>query len=106
MVGMAVGFARAGYIPVCYSITPFLLYRPFEFIRNMVDHENVNVKLVGSGRDKDYSHDGFTHWGEDDMTFLKHFTNIKLYKPNELTDVMFHNFIQAPNPAYLNLKRF
>lgn len=106
MVGMAVGLALSGYIPICYSITPFLLFRPFEFIRNYINHESINVKLVGTGRDKDYSHDGFTHWGEDDLNIMKQFTNIKLYKPNDLTDIMWHNFISTPNPAYLNLKRF
>jgi transketolase len=106
MVGMAVGLSLSGYIPICYSITPFLLYRPFELIRNYIDHEKINVKLVGTGRDKDYSHDGFTHWGEDDLNIMKNLTNIKLYKPNELTDTMFHNFLITPNPAYLNLKRF
>ena len=34
MLGMAVGLASSGKIPVVYSITPFLLYRPFEIIRN------------------------------------------------------------------------
>ena len=34
MIGMGVGLALDGKIPVCYSITPFVLYRPFEFIRN------------------------------------------------------------------------
>ena len=53
MVGIAVGLAQSGYIPVCYSITPFLLYRPFELIRNYMNYEKANVKLVGSGRDDD-----------------------------------------------------
>ena len=33
MIGMGAGLAMDGKIPVCYSITPFVLYRPFEFIR-------------------------------------------------------------------------
>ena len=36
MIGMASGLAMDGKIPVVYSITPFILYRPFEFIRNIV----------------------------------------------------------------------
>ena len=56
MTGMAVGMAFEGKIPVVYSITPFLLYRPFELVRNYINHEKVPVKLVGGGRDKDYGH--------------------------------------------------
>ena len=48
MMGMASGMAMEGKIPVVYSITPFLLYRPFEFIRNYVDHEKLPVKLIGA----------------------------------------------------------
>lgn len=106
LVGVGVGLAEMGYIPICYSITPFLLYRPFEMIRNYVNHENIPVKLVGSGRDKDYSHDGFTHWAEDDIDIMKELKNIQLYKPAELTDELFEEFITSKSPAYLNLSRF
>lgn len=63
--GICVGLALEGLIPFFYSITTFLLYRPFETIRNYVNHEQIPVRLVGSGRDKDYAHDGFSHWSED-----------------------------------------
>ena len=39
MLGMACGMAMEGLIPVCYSMTPFILYRPFEVIRTFIDHE-------------------------------------------------------------------
>lgn len=106
MIGMAVGLANSGFVPVCYSITPFLLYRPFEMIRNYVNHEKLNVKLVGSGRDKDYSHDGITHWGEDDMAIMKNLSNISLLKPKDLTNDVFNTFISSDKPMYLNLSRF
>lgn len=106
MIGAAVGLANSGFVPVCYSITPFLLYRPFEMIRNYVNHEKLNIKLVGSGRDKDYSHDGITHWAEDDLSIMKNLSNISLFKPKELTKDVFKNFISAEKPVYLNLSRF
>lgn len=68
-LGLSVGLASEGKIPVVYSITPFLLYRPFEIIRNNVDKYQIPVKLVGSGRDKDYFEAGFSHWSEDAITF-------------------------------------
>jgi transketolase len=107
MIGMAIGMAENNIIPICYSITPFLLYRPFEFLRNYANYENICIKLVGSGRDKDYSHDGISHWAEDDEQVLSCLPNIKIYKPNnekELVDII-PEFLYSKTPAYLNLKR-
>lgn len=108
-VGIAVGMALSGKIPVVYSITPFLLYRPFEWIRNYLDHENIPVKLVGTGRDKDYLHDGFTHWAEDDLRFMALFNNIACWWPDTIPEETFRfeleNMLNDPRPYYLNLKR-
>ena len=107
MMGMASGLAMAGKIPVVYSITPFLLYRPFELIRNYLDHEKVPVKLVGGGRDKDYGYLGFSHWAEDDKKIMSSFDNIAMDHPESVDQLksIFHNFIYQKKPHYLNLKR-
>jgi transketolase len=105
MVGMATGFAMEGYIPIVYSITPFAIYRPFELIRNYLDHERIPVKIIGGGRDKDYGHLGFSHWGTDDIDILSAFKNIKLYKPKILNHKIFKEIIENKLPCYMNLKR-
>jgi len=107
MTGMAIGAAMEGKIPVVYSITSFLLYRPFELIRNYIDHEKIPVKLVGSGRDRDYGYLGFSHWAEDDTKFLSQFKNIDKYHPDTREDLekTFDFFIHGGHPAYMNLKR-
>ena len=106
LIGAACGLADSGKIPVCYSITPFLLYRPFELLRTYVNYENIPVKLVGSGRDKDYIHDGISHWAEDDEDVLKPLRNISIYKPTKQTlPVIFNRFLYEKNPSYLNLAR-
>ena len=81
IIGMAAGLAMEGKIPIAYSITPFILYRPLEFIRNLVNEENIPVKIVGSGRDEDYGALGFSHYATDDEQILSSFTNLKIYKP-------------------------
>ena len=107
MMGMAVGLALEGKIPIVYSITPFLLYRPFETIRNYINHEQIAVKLVGGGRDKDYTHDGFSHWAEEASQVLSVLPNITQMWPEtkedviELTRVMLYN----GQPSFLSLKR-
>ena len=105
MLGSACGMALEGKIPVVYSITPFLLYRPFEWIRNYLDHEKIPVKLIGGGRNKDYGYLGFSHWAEKDIDILSNLKNIHLYKPNQLNYKIFNNFIYNKQPSYLNLKR-
>lgn len=107
MVGIAVGLALEGYIPVCYSITPFLLYRPFEFIRNYLHNEYIPVKLIGGGRDKDYLADGFTHWAKEAKEVLKVFKNIKSYFPEKKEEVpdLVKLMIANDRPTFISLKR-
>jgi transketolase len=107
MIGAAVGMADSGLIPVCYSMSSFILYRPFEFLRNYVDYERIPVKLIGSGRDKDYSHDGISHWAHDDEKVLRALPNIEVFKPGSLAELemIWPEFINSNEPAYLNLRR-
>ena len=107
MVGSAIGLAMENKIPIVYSITSFLLYRPFELIRNYLDHEEIPVKLVGGGRNKDYGYLGFSHWAHDDKTIMKCFENIKTYHPEDEKelDKSFSKFIYSNKPCYMNLKR-
>jgi transketolase len=107
MIGAGIGIAEEGLIPVCYSMSSFLLYRPFEFLRNYVNAENIPVKLVGSGRDKDYSHDGLSHWAHDDEQVLASLPNIKIYKPKSIEELenVWPDFINSLEPSYLNLTR-
>ena len=88
-------------------MSSFLLYRPFEFLRNYVNYERIPVKLLGSGRDKDYSHDGITHWAHDDQEVLSSLPNIEVYKPIGLEELAidFNDWINSTKPAYLNLMR-
>jgi transketolase len=88
MINIAVGLALQGKIPYVYSITSFLLYRPYEAIRNYINHEKIPVKLVGSGRDKDYAHDGFSHWSADAKSVLDNLPNIIQYWPKKETEII------------------
>lgn len=106
-MGMGVGFAIEGKIPIVYSITPFLLYRPFEWIRIYLNHEKWPVKLIGTGRDNEYLEDGFTHWAHDDFKIMECFPNIDKYWPENDTELekIFIEFLYSKKPAYLNVRR-
>ena len=117
MMGIAVGLALEGKKPFVYSITSFLLYRPFETIRNYVDHEKIAVRLVGSGRDKDYAHDGFSHWMEEakDLFYKQDFGarvpgifgNIHSFWPDTKEEIpeIVKEMVKRDIPQFISLRR-
>lgn len=106
MLGTCVGLSYCGFIPIAYSITPFVLYRPFEIIRNYLHHERCNVKLVGSGMKTDYSHDGFSHHDFTSEEILKTL-NIKCYLPSSKENLkeLFFNWLDESGPSFIGLRR-
>lgn len=104
---IAIGLALSGKKPVVYSITTFLLYRPFETIRTYINYEKIPVILVASGRDKDYAHDGISHWSEDIKYFLDGFPNITQFWPMDRTEIpdIVQSLIQTNSPSFLSLRR-
>lgn len=107
MMGMAAGLSYEGKIPFVYSITNFLLYRPYEFIRNYIDHDKLRVVLVGSGRDFDYEHDGWSHHSPDAEQVLSNFRNITAYFPQDKKDIkkLVDEIMVEQAPAFISLKR-
>lgn len=111
MVDIAIGLALEGKIPVVYSITTFLLYRPFESIRNYINHEKINIKLIGSGRyspHPDYFEDGFSHWAPEDRSIMRVLRNIKAYWPKNKENIpdLVKDMLKDKTPWYLNLAKF
>lgn len=107
MMGVAIGLAMEGKIPYVYSITPFAIYRPFEMIRNYLDHEKIPVNIVGGGRDKDYGYLGFSHWSHDDKKIMSVFPNIISSWPED-DDELSSSFLYSLDrqlSTYINLKR-
>lgn len=104
---ICVGLALSDKKPLFYSITPFLLYRCFEVWRTYINHEKIPVIGVGSGRDKDYAHDGFSHEATDDKIWMKNFENIVSVWPVSVPAMKkwLKIALDDNNPYYINLKR-
>ena len=107
MVAMAIGASLEGKIPIVFSITSFLIYRPFEILRTYVNHEKHPIKLVGCNRDYDYKNYGISHYAHDVLPFLSKLENIKIYYPNSIDelDYMFTDFLTNNKPSFLSLTR-
>lgn len=107
MLDIAVGLALSGKKPFVYSITNFLIYRPFETLRTYINAENIPVILCASGRDNDYAHDGISHQSEDVRQILDCLPNITQHYPmdkEEIPDLM-QKLVDAKTPQFISLKR-
>lgn len=110
MVGIAVGLAQEGKIAVCYTISSFYL-RAAETIALYLHGEQTPVKLVGSGRDDDYKHDGPSHHGGLSQAFLSDgphgILNIKNFYPQEMEDVPSTTevMLYSSKPCFMSLKK-
>lgn len=104
---MAVGLAYAGKIPFVYTITPFFL-RGFETIRTYINHENLNIKLIGAGRDDDYSKDdGFSHDASDIEGFFNQFDNLVQYYPEKKEEIptIIDRLLVNSKSSFVSLRR-
>ena len=104
---IAVGLAYENKIPFVYTITPFY-YRAWETLRTYIDYEKLNVKMVGAGRDDDYSkHDGYSHYAGDINYFMNGLTNIYQLYPRTIEqlkadiDIM----LKSNDPYFLSIRK-
>ena len=103
MIGVSAGMALEGLKPWVYTITPFLIERPFEQVKLDIDQQNVNVKLVGFA---DYPTLGPTHSELNGQKLMQLFTNITSFFPkdgNETQDMIFEAY-DKDGPAFISLK--
>lgn len=105
MLGVAVGLALEGKTALCYTITSFYL-RAAETIHLYLNHEQIPVKLIGSGRGKDYAHDGISHDCTMAQTYLG-LMNLEQYYPEnkECISDMVQELLTNGKPSFISLTR-
>ena len=103
MIGVSAGMALEGLKPWVYTITPFLIERPFEQVKLDIDQQNVNVKLVGFA---DYPTLGPSHAELDGEKLMKLFKNIKAFFPrnSDETESAVYQSYKTNAPTFISLK--
>lgn len=103
LIGTASGMALEGLKPWVYTITPFLIERPFEQIKLDIDQQKANVKLVGFA---DYPTLGPTHSELNAKKLTGLFKNIKSYFPKDSkeTEKAILKSFKNKGPNFISLK--
>tara|TARA_B110000977_G_scaffold682_1_gene985 strand:+ start:36905 stop:37396 length:492 start_codon:yes stop_codon:yes gene_type:complete len=103
IIGCASGMSIEGLKPWVYTITPFLIERPFEQVKLDIDQQNLNVNLVGFA---DYPSLGPTHSELNAKKMSKLFKNIKSYFPKngDQTEKAIYESYREKGPTFMSLK--
>lgn len=104
IIGISAGMAISGFKPYVFSMTPFLIEKPFEHIKLDIDEQNVNVKLVGFA---DYPDQNATHRelnGRGLMGLLKNLVSYFPTSAQETREAVLESYASA-KPAFISLKR-
>jgi len=104
IIGVAAGLAIGGMRPVVYSLTPFVLERPFEAVKIDIDEQNLPVMLVGYS---DYPTHGPTHRALNAEGLVALFKNVHGFFPRsnqEAEKAMIDAYLMAC-PAVICLRR-
>ncbi len=81
-IGVVSGLAKEGFFPIFYTIIPFLLYRPFEQIRNDLCINRRDALLVGVGAGLSYGALGPTHHALEDIGVMSTLPSMRIYTPS------------------------
>jgi transketolase len=107
LIGIASGLAESGLIPYVYSIIPFAVLRPYEFIRNGPIYHQLKVRIVGIGGGVEYANDGISHYGIDDVGVLRVQPGISIFVPADYkqADTIFSKTWDLPGPIYYRISK-
>jgi transketolase len=104
-VSLAAGLALEGLIPVVHSITPFVVERPFEQIKDDFCYQRLGGNFISTGASYDYGTDGTTHYGMGDVPILRTLPGMEIVVPGTPGefDALFRAAYADGAPTYFRL---
>jgi len=105
---IAAGLALSGFKSYVYSMINFVVFRPYEMVRNAVCLHNANVKIIGVEGSEKYKFLGFSHnliAENEEIKVLEHLPNLKHFivkNPEEVKKIIFETY-KINSPCYIRI---
>ncbi|MDO8601099.1 MAG: hypothetical protein Q7R46_00275 [bacterium] len=105
---IAAGLALSGFKPYVYSMINFVIFRPYEAVRNAVCLHNANVKIIGVKGSTSYKFLGFSHnliTENEEIKVLEHLPNLKSFiadNPEEVRKIILETY-KINSPCYIRI---
>jgi transketolase len=108
MISFSAGLALAGYNVFVYNITPFVLYRCYEQVRNDICYQELPVTLIGIGSGVTYAPQGHTHYSVEDVGVARTLPGLCVLSPADpLEAEQCARFsIESKKPAFIRLAKY
>ena len=106
-IGMASGLALTGFKVIYYNIAPFVLMRPYEFVRNDICYQKLPIILIGTGSGITYAPSGHTHYALEDITVALSLPNLDIFSPADPIEAVecFRYAYKNNKPSYIRIAR-
>lgn len=107
LIGVAAGLCNAGFRPVVYTISNFLVHRCFEQLRDDIALHQKPVILLGTSAGFDNAPLGPTHHIIDDWGAVRSLPGIDIYAPAavEFAATILDRALDAGRPAYIRIAK-
>ena len=105
MIGVAAGLALEGYRPVAHSYTPFLVERPWEFLKLDLGHNDLGAVLVSTGASYDAARAGRTHQAPEDVALVAALPGWTIHVPGHPAELerIFRRALSADGRVYIRM---
>ena len=106
-IGFGAGISLMGHKVIYYNIAPFVIMRPYEFIRNDICYQELPMILIGTGSGITYAPAGVTHYVVEDIALASTMPNLDIFSPADPAEAVacFLYAYKSKKPSYIRIAK-
>lgn len=106
-IGFGAGLSMMGHKVIYYNIAPFVIMRPYEFVRNDICYQELPMILIGTGSGITYAPAGVTHYVVEDITLASTMPNLDIFSPADPIEAVecVKYAYKSKKPSYIRIAK-